>query len=80
MSRKQITNVPASIHRRLLDLARARGEALPIMLNRYVAERFLYRLSLTEHRNRFLLKVRPSLPCGQISHTGRTRDIDMRGQ
>ena len=35
----------ASIHARLLNRARARGEDFNLILTRYALERFLYRLS-----------------------------------
>lgn len=79
MTGKQIKNLPASIHRRLLDLARARGETLPILLNRFVAERFLYRLSLTEHRARFVLKGAALLSVWSERPHRPTRDIDLLG-
>ncbi len=79
MSPKQISNIPASIHHRLLDLARERDETLPIVLNRFVTERFLYRLSFTSHKARFVLKgaVLFSL-CFEQPHRP-TKDIDLLG-
>ena len=41
MTADRIRNLPASIHRRLLDVSRAGGEAFPILLNRFVAARLL---------------------------------------
>lgn len=49
------------------------------MLNRYVAERFLYRLSLTEHRNHFLLKGAVLLAVWSDQPYRQTKDIDMLG-
>lgn len=46
----------ASIRQRLLDRARARGEDFQFVLDRYAVERLLYRLSISPHRDQFLLK------------------------
>jgi hypothetical protein len=46
----------ASIRQRLLDRARARGEEFQLVLDRFAVERLLYRLSVSPHRDQFLLK------------------------
>lgn len=46
----------ASIHARLLNLAKERGEDFNLILNRYAVERFLYRLSLAPARDVYWLK------------------------
>jgi predicted nucleotidyltransferase component of viral defense system len=46
----------ASVRARLLNLARERREDFQITLRNYLFERFLYRLSLSEVRERFILK------------------------
>jgi predicted nucleotidyltransferase component of viral defense system len=46
----------ASVRARLLNLARERGEDFQITLRNYFFERFLYRLSRSELRERFVLK------------------------
>jgi hypothetical protein len=46
----------ASIHARLLNLAKARGEDFNMVLTRYAIERFLYRLSLVPARDVYWLK------------------------
>lgn len=46
----------ASIHARLLNLAKARGDDFNLILTRYAIERFLYRLSLGPEREAFWLK------------------------
>jgi hypothetical protein len=47
---------PASIHARLLNLAKARGEDFNLVLVRYATERFLYRLSQLPARESYWLK------------------------
>ena len=56
MRRRPITNVPASVHARLLNVARSRGTQLNFLLQSYAAERFLYRLGLSPVSDRFTLK------------------------
>ena len=46
----------ASIHARLLALAKSRGEDFNLTLNRYALERFLYRLSISPARENYWLK------------------------
>jgi hypothetical protein len=46
----------ASIHARLLNLARARGADFSLFLDRYAVERWLYRLSQSPERERLWLK------------------------
>lgn len=50
-------NIGASVRAGLLDRARAEPSDFQILLMRYALERLLYRLSLSEHRERFALKV-----------------------
>lgn len=45
-----------SIRQRLLDHARTSGEEFQLTLDRYAVERLLYRLSISRHRDDFLLK------------------------
>lgn len=45
-----------SIRQRLLNHARVAGEEFQLTLDRYAVERLLYRLSISRHRNDFLLK------------------------
>ena len=54
---RPITNIPASIHGRLLNLARARGTQLNFLFQSYAAERFLPRLARSPVSDRFTLKA-----------------------
>ncbi len=49
-------DLAASIHARLLNRAKARGEDFNLILTRYALERFLYRLSLVPAREAYWLK------------------------
>src|SRR5690606_15449178 len=45
-----------SIRQRLLNHAKTSGEEFQLTLDRYAVERLLYRLSISRHRDDFLLK------------------------
>ena len=49
-------NVAHSIFQRLLNRAKASNEDFNLLLSRYGMERFLYRLSVSSHHDRFILK------------------------
>ncbi len=49
-------NIGASVRARLLDRARAERSDLQILQTRFALERLLYRLSVSPHRDRFILK------------------------
>lgn len=53
---KDLAARAASIHARLLNSAKNRGDDFNFLLNRYAIERFLYRLSISTVRDQFLLK------------------------
>ncbi len=50
------TNLPASIHQRLLNRAKKEDRPLNELLQYFSMERFLFRLSRSRHVERFLLK------------------------
>ena len=56
MKAKEPKDRSASVRARLLNLARDRGEDFQVTLTSYLFERFLYRLSCSELRERFVLK------------------------
>ena len=55
-------NIGASVRQRLLNLAHAGGQPMELLLTRFALERLLYRLSLSPHRERFVLKGAISSP------------------
>ncbi len=56
MSAKSSKNNPASIHQRLLNKARNEQRPFNELLQYYAIERFLYRLSQSNHTDKFILK------------------------
>ncbi|MEA2030902.1 MAG: nucleotidyl transferase AbiEii/AbiGii toxin family protein [candidate division Zixibacteria bacterium] len=79
MSKKKSENIDASVRQRLLNLSRERNEDFNLMLTRYAVERFLYRLSKSEHSDKFVLKG-AMLTAFWIGEAHRpTRDLDLLG-
>lgn len=69
----------ASIHARLLNRAKARGEDFNLVLTRYAIERFLYRLSQRPAREAFWLKGAMLFDLWfDVAHRP-TRDVDFLG-
>lgn len=77
---KQGGNVSASVHQRLLDLARSDRRPFSELLQYYGMERFLYRLSCSAHRNRYILKGSLMLRVWHSPESRSTMDIDLLGR
>jgi len=79
VTKKPIKDVGASVRARLLDLARKRSEDFQLVLTRYANERLLFRLAMSRHAPRFVLKGATlfTLWTG-IPHRA-TRDLDLLG-
>ncbi len=79
MSKRAIRDVAASNRARLLNLARRQDEEFQFLLERWGVERFLHRLSVSEYRERFVLKGAMLF----LSWTGAlyrpTQDLDLLG-
>ncbi len=83
------TNLAASIRDRLLNRAKKEGADFSLMLTRFALERMHYRLSITEHRDHFLLKgallfdlwvlAQYSELDGEILHEAITATFNRRG-
>lgn len=76
---KTVVNVPASVRARLLRRAKELPEDFSLLLQRYAAERFLYRLSQTPHRSHFVLKGAMLFAVWDHSLYRSTRDLDLGG-
>ncbi len=72
-------NVGASVRQRLLNLARSRAQPMELLLTRYALERLLHRLSLSPHRERFVLKGAMLLATWFDEPHRATRDVDLLG-
>lgn len=76
---KQGPNIAASVHARLLAGAQQRREDFNLTLQRYIAERFLYRLGASEHREQFVLKGAMLFALWGASFYRATKDVDLTG-
>ncbi|WP_052339458.1 nucleotidyl transferase AbiEii/AbiGii toxin family protein [Gorillibacterium massiliense] len=52
----EIKNIPASVSERLKNIARESGKAFDSLILLYFQERFLYRLSISDYKDNFILK------------------------
>jgi len=76
---KQPVNLAKSVKDRLLNLARAEGKVFDVVLVRFALERLLYRLSLSKHRDRFVLKGGMLVTVWLDDDNRVTRDADFLG-
>lgn len=72
-------NVPASVRARLSECACERREDLQLILTHYAIERLLYRLSVSPHRDRFVLKGAMLFSLWAPMPYRATRDLDLLG-
>ena len=79
MTRKNPSDIAASVRQRLLNMAKEQGEDFQLVLTRFVLERFLYRLGRSQFREQFILKGAMLFSLwGDTPHRA-TRDIDLLG-
>lgn len=72
-------NVGASVRARLLNLAKERGSDYGLLLTKYALERLLYRLSVSQWGDAFLLKGALLFDLWFDQPHRPTRDIDLLG-
>ncbi len=72
-------NLGASVRSKLKNKAQAENKEFNLILTRYALERFLYRLSISEHRDHFLLKGALLFDLWFDVPLRATRDIDLLG-
>lgn len=80
MKARKPVDMSASVRQRLLNRAQAKGEDYNFTLSQFAIERFLYRLGVSAHKQRFVLKG-ASLFClwSQEPHRA-TWDLDLLGR
>ncbi len=76
---KEIRNLGASVRARLQNLSRETNQSFELILTRYTLERLLYRLSVSAHAERFVLKGAMLLTSWFEESHRATRDIDLLG-
>lgn len=72
-------NSPASVRQRLLNIARDQGRVFDVVLVTYGLERLLYRLSISKHRDSFVLKGGMLVTLWIGNENRVTRDADFLG-
>jgi hypothetical protein len=77
---RRLRNVPASVHQRLLNQAKATDRPFNELLQHYAMERFLYRLAQSKHTDRFVLKGALLLRVWEAPSVRPTMDIDLLGR
>jgi len=80
MTSKKPTNIGASVRQRLLDKARKDQRPFAELLQYFAMERFLYRLSLSPHAAKYVLKGALMLSAWEFPLPRATMDIDMLGR
>lgn len=78
--KRRITNIPASIHARLLDRAKQDKRPFNELLQYFAMDRFLFRWTRTTHATLFVLKGAMMLRVWNASESRPTMDIDMLGK
>lgn len=76
MIERSLQNVPASIHQRLLNIAKETGRPFSELLQYFAMERFLFRLSRSTHAPSFVLKGALLFRVWDTPDSRATRDID----
>lgn len=79
MSVNNITNMAASVRQRLLNLSRNSEFSFHELLQYYAMERLLYRLSVSPHAGKYILKGALLLRVWQLDSARSTMDIDLLG-
>ena len=75
--RKPVRNIGGSVRARLLNISKQRQQPNELLLTRYAIERLLYRLSITNHRERFVLKGAMLMTAWLGDSFRPTRDLDL---
>jgi hypothetical protein len=73
-------NVAASVRARLLELSRRRGVEFQLVLSEFAIERLLYRLGVSPHADRFVLKGAMLFKLWSHGCQRATWDLDLLGR
>ncbi len=72
-------NLTASIRQRLLDLSRREGRVFDVVLVTYGLERLIFRMSISDYRDQFILKGGMLVTLWIEDESRVTRDVDFLG-
>lgn len=76
---KQPKDIVASVRQRLLNIAREEGQIFDVVLVSFGLERLIYRLSVSDHHNNFVLKGGMLVTLWTTNPGRFTRDVDFLG-
>ena len=76
---KEIKNISQSVHDQLLRIAKENNQTFELVFYFYALERFLYRLTKTDHASSFVLKGALIFLGWDLPLRRLTRDIDLMG-
>lgn len=80
MTSRPPTNIPASVHQRLLNLAKETDRPFNELLQHFAIQRFLFRFSRSAYAEQFVLKGAQMLQVWDAQVARPTMDIDMLGR
>ena len=80
MSQKNIKNIAVSTRQKLLNKARKDQRPFAELLQYFAMERFLYRLSQSKYKDKFILKGALALLAWHAPTVRPTKDIDLLGE
>lgn len=75
----EVTNLAASVRAKLQNIKEKTGEDFQLLLMRFAAERLLYRLSISPHQDKFLLKGAALFNVWFNEPHRPTKDVDLLG-
>jgi predicted nucleotidyltransferase component of viral defense system len=74
------TDLAASVRARLLDVSRRRGVEFQLVLSDFAIERLLYRIGVSSHAERLVLKGATLLKLWSVDRHRATWDLDLLGR
>lgn len=80
MSQRDVRNIAASVRQKLLNKSKEQFQPFNEILQYYGLERFLYRLSISKYRDKFILKGALLFTVWRQSAVRSTVDIDLLGK
>jgi hypothetical protein len=80
MSQDTIKNMAASVRQRLYNISKNSKQPLNEVIQQYTMDRFLYRLSQSQHADKFILKGGLMFKVWGGEHCRPTKDIDLLGK
>src|SRR5713101_8464361 len=80
MTKRPLRNISASVHQRLLNLARETDRPFNELLQYFAIQRFLFRFSRSPYVEQFVLKGAQMLQAWDAPLVRPTMDIDMLGR